>query len=294
MTFQPIPCHESLQPFIRNYWLLSAHCTAQGTQRIFSNGATSLHFYLSGAVKLDGGEEQMYRTALNRHDLTCMEITCKEGDFIVLGVEFVPFCSRLFFDIQGYERHHLKPNETGDADFQLLDEQIHSAKDIDKQKRLLDDFFCQRLTQIPINEVNMERLEGVFDGIVPTHGGASHANTDYENLSTSNLAETACLSPKQFTRVFSQYVGMNPKSYLRLLRFHKALQELHRSSSHELLTEVAWRSGYYDLAHMTNDFRQLCGHTPSEIQEMGVHLTETFGDDFSGKMKKKILMENLE
>lgn len=294
MTFQPIPCHESLQPFIRNYWLFSAHCTGNGYQRIFSNGATSLHFYLSQPVRLDD-EERPFLTALNRHDLTCMEIRCEEGDFNVLGVEFVPFCSRLFFEIENADgEHHITPQDLDDQEFILLAEQIHAANDLKEQKQLLDDFFCQRLSQIPINEVNMERLEGVFDDIVPTHGGASHANTDYENLSTSNLAETACLSPKQFTRVFSQYVGMNPKSYLRLLRFHKALQELHRSSSHELLTEVAWRSGYYDLAHMTNDFRQLCGHTPSEIQEMGVHLTETFGDDFSGKMKKKILMENLE
>jgi len=293
MTFQPIPCHESLQPFIRNYWLLTSRCVGQGYQRIFSNGATSLHFYLSQSVRLDSGE-RLFRTALNRHDLTCMEIHCEEGDFNVLGVEFVPFCSRLFFETKDDEKHHLTPQDIGEQDFITLEEQIHSAKNIDEQRQLLDDFFCQRLTQIPINEVNMERLEGVFDGIVPSHGGVSHSNTDFESLSTSDLAETACLSPKQFTRVFSQYVGMNPKSCLRLLRFHKALQELHSSSSHELLTEVAWRCGYYDLAHMTNDFRQLCGHTPSEIQEIGMKLTETFGADFSGKMKKKILMENLE
>lgn len=289
MQFRPIPCHKSLQPFIRNYWFLSAECTDKGTQRIYSNGAASLHFYLTQEVLLDGSE-QRYRAALNRHDLSCMEITTEQGQFNILGVEFVPFCALLFFDMKSGPQH-LSPEETGDKEFVTLTNQIRSTTDTETQVRLLDDFFTQRIARIPEDDININRLSNVFDSIVPTDG--RDASVYFDSVSPSDLASTACLSQKQFTRVFSEYVGMNPKSYLRLLRFHKALQELHRSPTHTPLTEIAWTCGYYDLAHMTNDFRQLCGHSPSEVLEMGDQLTEAFQTDFSGLMKKKVLLENV-
>ncbi len=88
-------------------------------------------------------------------------------------------------------------------------------------------------------------------------------------------------------------MGINPKSYLRLLRFNKALMELQKSKEEALLTEIAWRCGYYDLSHMTSDFRTLCGYSPSELLSAKSDLTEAFRSDFSGLMKKKIKIENL-
>ena len=291
MQFCPIPCHKSLQPFIRNYWLLTARCTATATHRIYSNGAASLHFYLGQTVKLDG-EVREYRTALNKHELGCMEMHTEEGAFVIVGVEFVPFCSQLFFKMQEGVSH-LTPEDLGDEEFATLSAKIMEAGTTEERVQLLDEFFCKRLSEISISEVNMERLEEVFEDIVPTDKEAKQ-EIDFENLSTSDLAETACLSQKQFTRVFSEYVGMRPKAYLRLLRFHKALMELQKAGDNKTLKEIAWECGFYDLAHMNNEFRQLCGHSPSEVVELGSKMTEAFEQGFSGQMKKKVIVENLE
>ncbi|MCQ2269104.1 MAG: helix-turn-helix domain-containing protein [Bacteroidaceae bacterium] len=70
--------------------------------------------------------------------------------------------------------------------------------------------------------------------------------------------------------------------------------ELQKSAQESSLTEIAWQCGYYDLAHMTNDFTQLYGYSPSKIIEMGAHLTEAFQKEFSSQMKKKVLLENVE
>lgn len=291
MNFRPILCHPSLQPFIRNYWLLTAQCVAAGTQRIFSNGATSLHFYLNNNVRLEN-EERQYATALNRHDLSLMEMHTEVGDFHILGVEFVPFCARLFFSPEpNATGNHLTPEDLKDAAFAQLSDAIHATTDTEQQVRLLDDFFIKRLGEIPHDDVNLERLSTVFDDIVPVNGEPSVVK-DFETISTADLANTACLSQKQFTRVFEGHVGLRPKAYLRLLRFNKAMQEL-RHSDAQNLTEIAWRCGYCDLPHMTNDFRQLCGYSPSEILELGAQLTEAFEADFSGKMKKKVLLQNV-
>jgi len=278
MKFEPIPAHESLHQFVRNYWILTSRCTAPGTQRILSNGATSLHFYISQNVHLDN-EERAYRTALNHHDLAVMDIKTTEGDFNVFGVEFVPFGTRAFFNMSNHTEPHINPEDLGDKEFIALDEKIHNARDNEERRQLMDEFLIKRMEQKIATGINMQRMEDVFDDI-------DESNT------TGDMASNACLGPKQFTRVFSEYVGMSPKSYQRLLRFHRALAQMNEGK--DSLSDIAYDCGYYDLAHMANDFHQLCGYSPSDLLAMGDKLTEVFQNTFTQSMKKKIQIENLE
>ena len=77
-----------------------------------------------------------------------------------------------------------------------------------------------------------------------------------------------------------------------MILFRKALMGIQSSSDNSSLTNIAWSCGYYDLAHMASDFRDICGYSPSELIHQGQELTETFGQKFSGLMKK-IKIENL-
>lgn len=42
-------------------------------------------------------------------------------------------------------------------------------------------------------------------------------------INIPQLSEAACLSSKQFGRVFADYVGTTPKEYLRIVRMQRAL-----------------------------------------------------------------------
>lgn len=291
MEFITIPCHESLRPFIRNYWMINARCTATGTQQIFSNGAASLHFYLSQDIRIDDGDRH-YRTVLFHQNMHKAGVVTTEGAFVIFGAEFVPYCSCVFFpdEMTGI---YTSPEDLHDEEFTTLSKDIHAADNTEERVGLLDDFFLKRLARFPDDDINMERLSDVFDNIVPTDGSTARPPHCQNEFSPADLASTACLSQKQFTRVFNKYVGMSPKSYLRLLRFHKALMEIQATSDSSSLTNIAWSCGYYDLAHMASDFRDICGYSPSELIRHGQELTETFGQQFSGLMKKKIKIENL-
>ena len=291
MEFKPIPCHESLRPFIRNYWMLSSWCTTTGTQQIFSNGAASLQFYLSQDIRIDDGDRR-YRTVLYHQNMQKVGVVTDEGAFNTFGVEIVPFCSRMFFPNE-MTGNYASPEDLQDEELIMLSSHINEAESTEKRVALLDEFFLKRLAEFPEGDINIERLNDVFDDIVPTDGSTAHPPHCQNEFSPADLASTACLSQKQFTRVFNKYVGMNPKSYLRLLRFHKALMEIQSSSENASLTNIAWSCGYYDLAHMTSDFRDICGFSPSELIRHGGELTEAFGQKFSGLMKKKIKIENL-
>lgn len=82
-------------------------------------------------------------------------------------------------------------------------------------------------------------------------------------LSLEMLSDKIGYSHKHFIHLFKKHVGVTPKSYMKILRFQKAVLEI------EKVPYVNWNcialeSGYYDQAHFINDFRLFSGFTPSE------------------------------
>lgn len=142
MEFQTIPCHESLRPFIRNYWMLSSWCTATGTQQIFSNGAASLQFYLSQDIRIDDGHS-CYRTVLYHQQMQKVGLVTDEGAFDTFGVEFVPFCSRVFFPINTSSTYDT-PESMNDEEFTMLSKKVYGAADVEERVALLDEFFLKQ------------------------------------------------------------------------------------------------------------------------------------------------------
>lgn len=70
---------------------------------------------------------------------------------------------------------------------------------------------------------------------------------------------TGC-SPQRFIERFRAGVGLTPKRYARVLRFHALLQRLNRGTHG--LAELALDAGHVDQAHLANEFRRLGGLTP--------------------------------
>lgn len=101
-------------------------------------------------------------------------------------------------------------------------------------------------------------------------------NLSLEGLSVSELADTVALSKKQFQRIFSEHVGATPKEFMRIVRFHRALYTLQKNPSMNFTT-LAHECGYYDQAHMTNEFKLFSGYTPSQY----VAICAPYSDYFS-------------
>jgi AraC-like DNA-binding protein len=69
-----------------------------------------------------------------------------------------------------------------------------------------------------------------------------------------------CLGIKQFERIFSKYVGVNPKKFASIVRFQNVLQT--NSKGKRRLSQIAVYNGYYDQSHFIHDFKSLTGLTP--------------------------------
>jgi AraC-like DNA-binding protein len=78
------------------------------------------------------------------------------------------------------------------------------------------------------------------------------------------LSSLACLSRKQFERIFLEYIGISPKQYLKIIRFQSSI--FLKSKNEDIsLTELAYESGYYDQSHFINEYRKMTGITPKQF-----------------------------
>jgi AraC-like DNA-binding protein len=72
------------------------------------------------------------------------------------------------------------------------------------------------------------------------------------------------VSDRHLRRVFHESLGMSPKAFAKLARFHRALGAA-RESSAASWANVAAASGYYDQAHLIAEFRAITGVTPQVL-----------------------------
>ncbi len=83
------------------------------------------------------------------------------------------------------------------------------------------------------------------------------------STSINALADRACLSKRQYERVFRETVGMNPKEYSCIVRFQKALWQMQRGESN--YAGIAAECGYSDQSHFIRNFKELSGYTPEAL-----------------------------
>ena len=96
-----------------------------------------------------------------------------------------------------------------------------------------------------------------------------HLDTD---LSVERLAHVACLSPRQFSRVFTSETGQTPARAIENLRLEKArfLLEQGRLPIEEIANVV----GFGDRERMRRSFARTFGQTPRSLRKSATPLAE--------------------
>jgi AraC-like DNA-binding protein len=76
------------------------------------------------------------------------------------------------------------------------------------------------------------------------------------------LADAAGVSPRHLARVFLEVVGVSPKRYCRLARFHAGLSY---AGTRVKWAQAAEELGYADQSHMIAEFREFSSLTPENL-----------------------------
>ena len=85
-----------------------------------------------------------------------------------------------------------------------------------------------------------------------------------ENLSLSELATIAGMSPHYFSELFKQSTGSTPHSYVLMQRIE--LAKRHLRDQKLSIIQVGLESGFQNPSHFARVFRRLVGTTPSGFQ----------------------------
>jgi AraC family transcriptional regulator len=99
------------------------------------------------------------------------------------------------------------------------------------------------------------RLKRVLDYI---------ANNLEENISLSQLAAAAGMSPHYFSELFKQSTGRSPHNYVLLQRMERAKERL-RDPKYSII-EAGLDAGFQNSSHFARIFRKLEGTTPSKFR----------------------------
>ena len=81
-------------------------------------------------------------------------------------------------------------------------------------------------------------------------------------VSIDEMANSHVLSRQEFTRRFSSAAGVPPKLFARITRFQSLVHAL-LASDVSRWASVAPALGFYDQAHMINEFREFAGSPPT-------------------------------
>ncbi len=259
--FRVIRPSSALAPYVKNYWLLK---TAGGAgdggsadgesvasiARTVPTGMMNLIFH-RGRQLLAVHENALHpRAFLCGQERTFADLRY-DGQVDMISVVFRPAGVRAFFDLpmglaQGLR---LSAGDLEDSELATLENSLTSTSDDRICILLIERFLFGRLRTLA--EHNLRRIETAI-GLIDSGEG-----------NVGVLAVAACLSNKQFDRVFSEYVGAHPKEFSRTIRFQRALHKL------ETTPGIGWAAlaadcGYFDQSHMIRDFRALSGYTPGE------------------------------
>ncbi len=81
------------------------------------------------------------------------------------------------------------------------------------------------------------------------------------------LAQEACLSLKQFNRIFLERTRVTSKHYSRIIRFNKAFNLKNRYPERDWLS-ISLQCGYYDYQHLAKDYKDFTGLTPIAFHQL--------------------------
>jgi len=82
--------------------------------------------------------------------------------------------------------------------------------------------------------------------------------------SIATLRERTGLSKSALVAGFREQVGLAPKRYARISRFHRVLARLQDHEGSRLV-DLALEADYYDQSHMNGEFKQLAGMSPRQF-----------------------------
>lgn len=252
MTFYSYTPKPPLSQFVEVIWSMQTAGARPSRQRVYPTGMMELVIHLADRHLswFDGTHRQSVRVPLLAGPYSRAFMIDPSEYTAVLGVRFKPGALGMFFQLPAHELHNtdvaledLRPEEAASLHDMLISASSQTGR-------------FQALERYLVNKLPNGRL---------AHPAVSHAVREFVKRpgvrAIADIQADSGLSHTRFIQVFREHVGLTPKLFCRIQRFRSVLQYI-ESGLPVNWAEVAASCGYYDQAHLINDFRTFSGITP--------------------------------
>lgn len=242
-----------MRHYIRYYWILQSDMADDVTERTFPLGCIQLFFHKRKQLFSQTYHKMQPQYFICGQENRYTDI-CANGNIEMLVVVFQPYAAKLFFrqPLSIFQGENIAIEDVEDRELTKL---VHKIADTESHLRcinLIEQFLLHRLVICSEYNYNIDRLSAVIQNI--------NLNP---YLDVCKLANTACLSTKQFTRIFTEYIGTSPKEFLRIIRIQRTLFLLQRNLPYNF-AQMAYSCGFADQSHMIREFKLFTGYTSLE------------------------------
>ncbi len=242
------PC-ELLRPFLRYYWVMK---TPEKLDTLtFPIGCSQLIFHRLNRFYIPELECKQASFSISGQVNFPARIQ-SEGELETIVVVFYPHAISTIFNIpvSAFYNQEIDGYSLGDKNLNSLANHILNSDTCNGAIKMIEEFLLSRLDENSI--YNFKRV------------GASLRHLLNETaISVEEMAQRACLSRKQFGRVFFNAVGMKPKEYSSVARFQKSLWLIQNGNND--FADIAYSCGYADQSHFIRECHRFSGLTPTEL-----------------------------
>jgi AraC-like DNA-binding protein len=254
------PC-EALKLYVDFYWLYTAY-DENAFNQLLPAGYIEIGFKLNDYDIITIIDGVPFPIA----DIKILgQLTAPGGAFKSKGAEllvlrFFTHTAALFFshDMATFTNRFYDFQDVFHIEKDILYNRIREKKDIYQKISVIEAFLLERIAK---NEAKITTLKPI----------AYFAKLGRKNMQADKCSEfelqTICshigLSNRYLHRIFSEHVGISPKTYLMITRFQRSLALLNKGKSY---TAIAYECGYFDQAHFIKEFKNFSGLTPGIFQ----------------------------
>ena len=248
-SFEP---RQELSAFIECYWSWQVEPDDHAVDDIFPDAAPEfiVHFGSIPFILDESGEWQRQ----NRAFLYCaahksLRLSVR-GPMMVFAIRFRPWGVGRFSSVSMASMldRPVPPSESLNELGDELVKDLRSAESDGSRVKVADRLFTNALRSHSAIE---PRLKMLLDA---TNGG---------RCSSAEMARRLSVSNRSFSRLWNDVVGIQPRKFVQLMRFHNALEMIDDGVK---LGQVAADCGYSDQAHMARQIKVITGLPPSSLQ----------------------------
>jgi AraC family ethanolamine operon transcriptional activator len=90
-----------------------------------------------------------------------------------------------------------------------------------------------------------------------------------EDITVRDLCKISGVSERTLQYAFMEYIGISPKSFVKINRLNHVRQELRNSrESEESISDIANRWGFWHMGQFATDYKKFFGELPSETKRV--------------------------